>query len=87
MNEDSPSVRRVIGPTSAERIRQLELQVKLLCAAMDLRPTDFDELIPKEVFELARGGERVQAVRVLRARGFSLVAGSRVVDAISRHPA
>jgi hypothetical protein len=76
----------VIGPTSAEKIRRLELQVKLLCAAMDLRPSDFDELIPQEVFDLARDGQRVQAVRVLRARGFSLVAGSRVVDAISRHP-
>ena len=48
----------MIGPTSAEKIRRLELQVKLLCAAMDLRPTDFDELIPQEVFDLARDGQR-----------------------------
>jgi hypothetical protein len=67
-----------------KRLQQLERQVRLLCAALDLRVDDPTTAIPSEVFELVKDGQETQAVQVLRRKGLSLLAGKRIVDAISR---
>ena len=60
----------------------LETQVRLLSAAFGLRPDDPTAVVSKDVVDLARAGEQVKAIRVLRKQtGLGLAAAKRVVDA------
>lgn len=68
---------------SHDHTERLEMQVRLLSAALGLSPEEFAAVVP-EVLALATAGEQVKAIRLLRKRtGLGLLAAKRVTDALS----
>jgi hypothetical protein len=64
-------------------VTRLEEQVRILGHAAGIEVTDPLTAIPPSSIELARGPDRLQAVRQLRRLGMSLTAANRAVDAAS----
>lgn len=64
-------------------VARLEEQIRILGHAIGIEVTDPLTAIPPSAIELARGSDRLQAVRELRRLGMSLTAASRAVDAAS----
>lgn len=64
-------------------VKRLEEQVRILGHAAGIEVADPLTAIPPSTIELARGPDRLQAVRQLRRLGMSLTAASRTVDAAS----
>ena len=62
-------------------------QLKILGAALGIYSGGSTEIVPSEVFELVRAGERMKAIRVLRKDvGMSLLAAKRAVDWMAVRP-
>jgi ribosomal protein L7/L12 len=68
-----------------EDARSIELQARLLAAALGIKDVDPRDAIPREVIELARDGQEIRAIKALRkARKLGLLEAKRVVDEILR---
>jgi hypothetical protein len=65
------------------QVRELEEQIEVLSAALGITSDDPAAVVPPEVFRLARSGDRMKAIRLLRKDiGMSLLAAKRAVDEI-----
>lgn len=65
-----------------DRIAQLEQQVAILSRALGVRYDDPARVVPHEIIELVRQGEKVKAIRRIRKlAGLDLVSAKRFVDA------